>query len=136
MKVCTGCKETKDLECFSLHSGFKDGRNSRCKICKCTAQKAGYKRGDYTKVPYSYKSDIKYKYGMSMETYENMLIACDNKCQICGSDGKLNIDHCHSTGVVRGLLCTRCNTGLGKLGDSREGLLAALRYLDGESTGS
>lgn len=136
MKTCTGCKEVKCLDEFSRHSGFKDGRNSRCKVCKTTAQKAGYKSGQYAKVPYSYKKQLKQRYGLTVEEYEAMLERCNGRCQICDSKDKLNVDHCHATGAVRGLLCTSCNTGLGKLGDTREGLLAALRYLDGEPTGS
>lgn len=136
MKACTGCKEVKSLDEFSLHSGFKDGRNSRCKTCKTTAQMAGYKSGQYTKAPYSYRKQLKQKYGLTEEQYAVMLEECKGLCQICGSDSKLNVDHCHTTGEVRGLLCTACNTGLGKLGDTRESLLAALRYLDGEPTGS
>lgn len=42
---------------------------------------------------------------------------------------RLAVDHCHSTGKIRGLLCHNCNTGLGKLGDSIESLTKALNYL-------
>lgn len=53
-----------------------------------------------------------------------------HKCALCArGDRPLVIDHIHGTLHVRGLLCISCNTGLGKLGDSPEGLRRALRYL-------
>ena len=45
--------------------------------------------------------------------------------------GRLHVDHCHDTGVVRGLLCSHCNTALGKFQDSPELLTAAIRYIAG-----
>ncbi len=63
----------------------------------------------------------------------------DNRCQKCrklcndtGSKDRLHLDHDHETGAFRGWLCIRCNMGIGQLGDTREGLLTALAYLDGE----
>ena len=53
-------------------------------------------------------------------------------CDICGRDNgsrRLNIDHCHETGVVRGMLCNRCNRGIGCFLHDTERLLAAARYL-------
>lgn len=77
-----------------------------------------------------------YKYGMTAEQIE----AFDKttKCSLCkaevphrqkGKRHSLHIDHDHKTGRVRGFLCNRCNTGLGKLGDTEEGLLRALEYI-------
>lgn len=54
-------------------------------------------------------------------------------CELCGEKGKqLNLDHDHNTGAFRGWLCTKCNTGLGKIGDSPDELLRAVAYLRGE----
>lgn len=73
-----------------------------------------------------------------MEQYDEMLKAQDNVCAICGSEetyvrygvvGKLAIDHDHETGQVRGLLCSRCNSGIGLLGDDPERAQAAVDYL-------
>lgn len=53
----------------------------------------------------------------------------EQKCSICGSTHKLCIDHCHTTGKVRGLLCSSCNMGIGHFGDSIEKLFSAISYL-------
>lgn len=80
------------------------------------------------------------QYGLTEPEYNSLLDACDNKCTICGNaeSSKTNnglikalcIDHCHSTGQVRGLLCDNCNRGLGLFKDSIESLKAAVNYLE------
>jgi hypothetical protein len=76
------------------------------------------------------------KYGLSLVEFAELLKAQGGRCAICGSTdwGKTggsvrqwpNVDHDHATGQVRGLLCDRCNRGLGYFGDSAE-LLGRLR---------
>ena len=68
-------------------------------------------------------------HGVGREEFDRLFAAQDGKCAICHQKRKLVVDHCHSTNQVRGLLCYNCNTGLGHLGDSLEGLTAALDYL-------
>lgn len=75
-------------------------------------------------------------YGISQSDYEQMLLDQGFCCKICGSKhqekrGKrLHVDHCHTKGHVRGLLCTSCNTALGKLRDDVVRLKAAIKYLE------
>jgi len=76
------------------------------------------------------------KYGISHSDYEQMLDAQGGVCAICKvsepqnqSKGRMNVDHCHSTGLVRGLLCDRCNKGLGAFADNIDLLLTAVSYL-------
>lgn len=61
---------------------------------------------------------------------ESSLESLSNCCEICGSTYKLCIDHCHTSGIVRGMLCDSCNRGIGFLGESVERLLEAIAYLD------
>lgn len=57
------------------------------------------------------------------------------KCEICGKHKPLVVDHDHATGAFRGLLCSSCNTSLGKFGDSIEILNLAIAYLSREQRG-
>lgn len=58
-----------------------------------------------------------------------MLAEQDGRCKICGQLKKLNVDHDHATGEVRGLLCHGCNVGIGFFRDSPELLRSAIDYL-------
>jgi len=73
-------------------------------------------------------------YGMTLEQYDSRCAAQGNRCAICRrhSDtlpSRLVIDHCHDTGIVRGLLCDDCNMAIGRLGDTAANLAAAYSYL-------
>lgn len=74
-------------------------------------------------------------YNLSENDYNQLIISQNNKCAICSKDyndpnkGKLDIDHCHATGKVRGLLCRSCNTAIGKFKDNPELLKKAIDYL-------
>jgi len=59
---------------------------------------------------------------------EGLVEKQEGKCAICGRPWEV-VDHDHATGIVRGLLCQRCNKGIGALGDTSERLSAALDYL-------
>ena len=71
---------------------------------------------------------------MTVEQFEQMFTDQGGRCAICGTDdfqGKRpHVDHCHTTGVIRGLLCVRCNQGLGNFRDSPAQLRAAIAYLE------
>lgn len=69
-------------------------------------------------------------YGISQAQLRAIEAEQNGRCAICKEQKKLQIDHCHSTGVVRGLLCVTCNTGLGKLGDDLATLRRAVAYLE------
>lgn len=78
---------------------------------------------------------LKKSYGLSKKDYEQMLADQDGKCAICGKtestgrSGKLHVDHCHTTGMVRGLLCCNCNQGIGRFLDDPKLLISAAAYL-------
>ena len=68
------------------------------------------------------------KYKISREKIIELLYKED--CDLCGKYMKTkNIDHCHKTGIVRGVLCTNCNTALGKLKDDIDLFRKAIKYL-------
>ena len=80
------------------------------------------------------------KYGLSIQDYVDLSESQSHKCKICGQLGNgfdkgwetfrcLAVDHCHKTGKVRGLLCTRCNNALGAFKDNVELLMTAAEYL-------
>lgn len=72
------------------------------------------------------------KYGLSLEDYDRLLLAQGGCCGICGNangNKRLAVDHDHTTGKVRGLLCDSCNQGLGFFKDSVERLEAAIQWL-------
>jgi len=79
---------------------------------------------------------IREKFGITPEQYYELVEQQGNKCAICGSSnpqvrgkGKWHIDHCHKTNKVRGLLCFKCNTGLGLFNDNPELFKIATAYL-------
>jgi hypothetical protein len=69
-------------------------------------------------------------YRMGQDQYDQMTRDQDGKCAICGMASMLCVDHNHSTGKIRGLLCTSCNAGIGLLKDSAEVLMSAAKYLE------
>jgi hypothetical protein len=77
---------------------------------------------------------LKERYNMSLEQYEDLLRAQDGKCKICKilaiyQRVKLVVDHCHTTGKVRGLLCNACNRMLGYGRDNPDILRRGIEYL-------
>ena len=86
------------------------------------------RRGQYQR-----RWKLKALYGITPEEYDQILDGQNGCCALCLSPhGKerLHIDHYHVTGVVRGLLCQACNTGLGKFKEDPDLLRRAIKYLD------
>jgi hypothetical protein len=84
---------------------------------------------------------LRYNYGIGVAEYDAMHSAQKGLCAICGqpetlkrsmdrATRRLAVDHCHSSGKVRGLLCSGCNTGLGGLHDDVQLLQKAINYLN------
>lgn len=125
-KDCALCGKDVILDHFHRNPQRKDKRGSYCVDCvRQLSQK------------WSRTATVG-QYGMTEQEYEDMAAAQGYKCRICERPaaneryGKLSIDHCHSTGVVRGLLCMYCNTALGKFRDNPRVLLRAAQYLLGK----
>ncbi len=74
------------------------------------------------------------KFGLSAKNYDELLESQGRRCAICRDPAKklpmrLAVDHCHVTGMIRGLLCSRCNMGLGMFRDDQEIMTNAINYL-------
>jgi hypothetical protein len=140
------------LELFYNDRSRKAGKSGRCKVCVNRTNKRYYLKNhedtlDYmktwrennaTEFKRGYQdARMRKRYGITLEDYERMMVEQGGGCAICGltenqwknAPTKLCVDHDHDSGLVRGLLCRRCNVGLGALGDSEEGLERALAYL-------
>ncbi len=111
-------------------------------VAQKTYAKAYYKKTKDKKKEY-YKANLpaiksyklRGKYGITLDDYNEMFIKQDGKCAICGNHQSeikttLVVDHCHSTGKIRGLLCGNCNRGIGMLNHDIENLRCAILYLN------
>lgn len=116
-KECIDCKKILQLEDFgkcnrNKKRGTHFGRNQRCKVCARNRCRAS-------------------RYNVDIKVIEELL-KIDN-CQICNK--KLNgrekcVDHDHSSGKIRGILCVQCNAGLGNFYDNINNLLNSIKYLN------
>jgi len=76
---------------------------------------------------------LKRKYNITPEDYNTLYNKQQGKCAICGnSEELLHVDHDHITGKVRGLLCLKCNRGIGFLNDDIKILQQAINYLNND----
>lgn len=149
MKTCTKCKETKLLADFGRDKKGRGGLRAICKTCKrkefnAHRLKNKDKFNSYSKKWYANPDNaakvrgywLGRKFKISLADYDAMFAAQKGSCAICGSTESggigphFSIDHCHKTGVVRGLLCRGCNTGIGSFKDDTTVLAKAISYLE------
>lgn len=132
-KQCFTCKEVLESSFFHKDRRRKDGLRGMCKSCARKCSSDHYKSNS----DHRWRRHIRYKYGITAVQYYMMLDQQAGQCKICkgarpgerGRTSRMDIDHCHSTGKVRGLLCPRCNKAIGLLGDNTDFLTAAIKYL-------
>jgi hypothetical protein len=111
-----------------------DGRS------RCRGHTNEYMREWHRKNPDVSRANGLRKYGLTIEEYDEMLVAQNGVCAICekeevaryrdGRIKRLSVDHDHFTDEVRGLLCSSCNSLLANAGDDPEVMLAAINYLE------
>lgn len=147
-KRCKACEKTKCIDNFYQDKKNKDGHTFECKVC-CGKSTRQWKEANKDRVKasadwYTKKSEQKHRryhlkkvYGLTEAQYIEMKDRQNGACAICGiiSQKPLHIDHDHSTGKVRALLCTRCNSMLGYARDSAEMLKKGIEYLENYSKG-
>lgn len=94
--------------------------------------KEWYQKNKTYKKGYQKRNYLMVKYNMTFEDKHRMYLKQEYKCKICNKvfiEKKLCVDHDHKTGKVRGLLCGKCNIGLGKFKDNIKVLKSAIQYL-------
>lgn len=155
MKRCYKCKGEKPVGEFHSDKTKPDGLDRRCKECRSKYDgtraridarikynkehpeqvQAYYRQYGRSNRNKKYGNKIYRKYGLTLEQYHIMLESQDGRCAICesmipgGAAINFHVDHDHKNGVVRGLLCTNCNLGLGNFKDNINNLLRAIDYL-------
>lgn len=143
-KWCPGCKSMVLLTGFSKNRSMPDGLQTYCQPCSVSSARAYHKR--YPEKHRAYNNDwdrrnpekkkdaaLKGRLGVEAGTYSRLYAEQNGACAICGwvnTNRRLAVDHCKLTGVIRKLLCSPCNTGIGQFHHSKEKLLKAIQYLD------
>jgi hypothetical protein len=160
MKRCSKCGELKPLESFYKEKTARDGYRSDCKDCFAARAKDWYSKNreqtiarvkkwqqenaehvrEYRKRHNAESPErireghLRRKFGLTLETYAELLASQGGGCAICGEPEETSshhVDHDHDTGDVRGILCVRCNNGLGQFKEDPAILATALSYLLG-----
>jgi hypothetical protein len=130
--TCTKCQEVRPLKDF--HKGRRGKLRGQCRSCRNDYLRAWAKRN-----PEKLRAQkLRHRYGLSIEKFDELLKVQGRSCAICNSikagrktDQWLLVDHSHDSKEVRGLLCHKCNVGLGAFKDTPEILLRAFYYLIG-----
>lgn len=123
-KICTTCKEEKKINQFHKDRTNKDGRDYTCKDCNKKANR---------KYNFKFKNNnLKCRYGITLQEYNKLLKKQNGVCAICKKteiNRKLSVDHNHETGKIRGLLCQKCNAGIGMFQDNIKLFQNVIGYL-------
>lgn len=131
MGYCARCDAYMEKSMFRKDNN--KGTNGLSRYCKDC-----YKVYEDTQREQRMHKMLKRNYGITPEQYDALHDAQNGLCAICGQPETkvmkgircvLAVDHDHVTGKIRGLLCTRCNAGLGQFGDNIESLAKAIDYL-------
>lgn len=128
LDFCNNQAVAKDLCSSHYAQVFKYGIEPRPlgqkEICEAYWCNREYRSGSGRRLCKECSSRRK-KYEISIDEF----IVLPDSCQICGSNDRLCIDHCHDTNIVRGILCSKCNTGIGMFYDNVNLVSMAVKYL-------
>lgn len=128
---CTKCKVVGPLANFHRSKNRRSGYSLWCRDCHKASMRARARTEDGELRAHSYQ--LRRNYGLTHVEYAAMLEAQGGLCSLCGrppGKRRLDVDHDHTTGAVRSLLCSLCNRGLGYFRDDPALLRAAIRYLE------
>ena len=124
-KKCPKCTKVLPSESFGISNSRSTGLQYYCKPCMKI-----HKKEHREKNPEKYQAyRRKWRYGIPLDAYDILLKEQEGLCAICKERKKLVLDHDHSTGEIRGLLCANCNLGIGNMKDSILILTSAIEYL-------
>lgn len=129
-KKCPRCNEHKLLIEFSKNRSRKHGVSTYCKPCGKRYDKSWRRTDSGRKIVRD--AMLKYSYGVTGDQFDALMIAQSGSCAVCNEipERRLDLDHDHKTGTPRGLLCNRCNQGIGLFRESSELLATAIEYLN------
>lgn len=156
MKYCKKCNKEKPLEEFGIDRSEKDGHRYSCKNClnkrqreyannnkeviklrnKAKSEKRRLYYNSQKGVESSRRAHLKRKFNLTLEDYKLLSEKQGDVCAICGSPEMNNknkvlcVDHCHNTGKIRGLLCGKCNAGIGHFMDDIKIIEKSIKYLE------
>jgi hypothetical protein len=134
---CRSCFQAKAVARAEANPELRRIARERTRAwVEANAERKKQRNRDYAasgrKAPADRKSHLKRNFGLTLDDYDRMLEEQGGGCAICGDppgQTALHVDHCHETGVVRGLLCFRCNSALGNLRDDPDIITLALVYV-------
>jgi hypothetical protein len=115
-KYCPACKSIKPHDDWHRSRRTRDGLASQCKSCRKVSSR---------------RDHLKRTFGITEEERAAILKRQGGVCAICGTPDPEHLDHDHATGKIRGILCNRCNMGLGLFSDDPVRLQSAINYLRG-----
>ncbi len=127
---CSSCERQLPPGSFNKDEKNRDGLHSYCRECRGAAKKSAYQANPQAHAI----RHVTRTYGIKPEQFAAMVKAQGNACAICSNDmgkGKgRHVDHCHTTGRVRALLCSHCNVAIGYARDDPALLRAMADYVE------
>lgn len=135
MKICPKCSRRLGPECFHKDANRKDGLACWCRDCCASKARRWYAENHEevkasNRVRYYERNYRITRRGLTLEEYNELLALQGGKCAVCGCELlRPQIDHCHRTDRVRGVLCTPCNIVVGWLESHAERAVQAAAYL-------
>jgi len=155
VKLCLRCRLVLPVSSYTRST--KDGSDGLRGVCRDCGNRRGrehYQRTiEYQRARslaktrtgagklYSRRAEMRRKYGLTPEQVDAMKEARGHRCDICKAvqttikpGTNLNVDHCHTEGTIRGMLCSACNKGLGMFRDNTATMRAAIEYLERSRT--
>ena len=144
-KRCCGCGKPKILSDFFKHRSRPDGRQAECKRCQMNRNTAKRKNNPiFAAKARDYR--LRRRYGITASQFDELMILQDGRCVVCrvkwdevkrpgvrqnGKKGEgFVVDHNYKTGVIRGLLCDRCNRAIGLMEESGLLLQSAANHVN------